>query len=86
MKPAWIKKANCKGANPDWFHPPEGEPGLKKHALKLCWECTVRDECFLYAMSFGQIDDQYGIYGGTTPQQRRQIRRYAGETYFMRGK
>lgn len=86
MTPDWMAAAECKGANPDWFHPPDGDPNLKQQGLELCWKCTVKEHCFFYAMSFPQINDQYGVYGGTTPTQRRQIRRYAGETYFMRGK
>lgn len=83
MTPEWMNKAACKGADPDWFHPPEEHPQLAEFGLNMCRSCTVTEQCFQYAMSFLQIEDLYGVYGGTTAKQRKQIRKYAGETYFM---
>ena len=36
-------------------------------AKKLCAGCPVQRECFRYAIETGQ---RYGIWGGTSPQER----------------
>jgi len=74
MTPEWMRKAACKGADPDWFHPPDGYPALKQYGLAICKQCPVTEQCLQYALSFMAIEDQYGIYGGTTPTERHDIR------------
>jgi WhiB family redox-sensing transcriptional regulator len=74
MTPEWMDRAACKGADPDWFHPPDGYPFLKEYGLQLCQECEVTEQCLQYALSFMAVEDQYGIYGGTTPTERHYIR------------
>ena len=75
MKHAWMKRANCKGTNPDWFHPPEGKSYLGRHGKELCQNCDVQQQCLDFALSFPINQDQFGIYGGYTPRQRRLLRR-----------
>lgn len=41
-------------------------------AIAMCGECSVRSQCLEFALS---IDAQYGIFGGTTPEERRRIAR-----------
>jgi len=39
-------------------------------AKKLCAECPIRLECAEYALA---ADETYGVWGGLTPGQRRQL-------------
>ena len=82
MTPEWMNEAACKGAGPDWFHPPDGYPSLKEYGLALSQQCPVTEPCLDYAMSFKLNEDQYGIFGGTTPIQRQHIRN--GTTHIRR--
>ncbi|TMK81786.1 MAG: WhiB family transcriptional regulator, partial [Actinobacteria bacterium] len=41
-------------------------------ALSICATCPVRAQCLDYAI---RNRETYGIWGGTTPDQRRRIRR-----------
>ena len=83
MRLDWMDKANCYGADPDWFHPPEEHPQLAEFGLALCEPCPVKEDCFLYAMSFPQIEDLYGVYGATTAKQRSKIRKLTGADHHM---
>lgn len=74
MTPEWMREAACKGADPDWFHPPDGYPALKEYGLAICKQCPVVEPCLQYALSFMAIEDQYGVFGGTTPIQRQHLR------------
>jgi WhiB family transcriptional regulator, redox-sensing transcriptional regulator len=74
MTPDWMTEAACKGADPDWFHPPDGYPSLKEYGLAICKHCPVKQDCLEYALSFKLIEDHYGIFGGTTPIERHRIR------------
>jgi WhiB family redox-sensing transcriptional regulator len=40
-------------------------------AREICMECPVMDKCLKVGLF-----EEYGIWGGTTPEQRRKIRRY----------
>ncbi len=41
-------------------------------ALALCATCPVRTECLQYAL---RNSENHGIWGGTTPEERRRMRR-----------
>lgn len=64
---------------PEIFFPEDlGQPGdsrLKNAAIEtardICLECPVMDKCLKVGLY-----EEYGIWGGTTPEQRRKIRRY----------
>lgn len=43
-------------------------------ALKVCAACPVTKECLEYALTINERD---GVLGGTTPSQRRRLRRAA---------
>ena len=68
----WMRHAACRGMNPDLFFPERGGPGAMDavEAQKVCRSCPVRAECL--EAGIGEI---HGIWGGTTPKQRRLIRR-----------
>ena len=70
---SWQEGAACYGLDPEVFFPTtEEEAGL---ALSYCGVCVVRDMCLSWAVQNGE---RYGVWGGTTEQQRRRlIRRVA---------
>lgn len=66
-------KALCKGMDINLFFPERGVSyATIRDIKKLCKKCPVRVECFEVAMA--QECDNFGIFGGTTPNERRKIR------------
>ncbi len=64
----WITKAACANLPTEWWFPRREDTGNQwKVALQICSTCQVRTECLEHAM-VNRID--YGIWGGTTAQQR----------------
>ena len=64
----WQERSACYGLDPEVFFPTtEEEAGL---ALSYCGVCTVRDLCLAWAVRNGE---RYGVWGGTTEQQRRRL-------------
>lgn len=69
-RPAWHRKAACRGAGPDAFFPKRG--GATKEGRAMCARCPVIEECLRYAVA---DEDNVGIWAGTSTAQRRQLRR-----------
>ena len=67
---AWTEQAACRGAGTETFYP--ATPDEEAEALSICATCPVRAQCLDYAV---RNHETYGIWGGTTPEQRRRIRR-----------
>lgn len=69
---AWMELANCRGMDPNLFHPGKGGNDLADAAKQVCARCQVRDECLAYALdnNFAQ-----GVWGGTSDRDRRRLRR-----------
>ena len=64
----WQDRAACFGIEPNVFFPvSEEEAGP---ALTYCGICKIREECLAWALKNGE---RYGVWGGTTEQQRRRI-------------
>lgn len=64
-------------SNPDAFFPEDAENGVmeleqRKIAKKLCNGCPVQAECLAYALD---AREEYGIWGGYTLYQRRELQR-----------
>jgi WhiB family redox-sensing transcriptional regulator len=72
----WAERALCAQADPDAWFPDKGQRDLAAIAVRICGHCPVRTQCLDYALSgadtWGGIAT--GIWGGTTPQQRDQLR------------
>jgi WhiB family transcriptional regulator, redox-sensing transcriptional regulator len=67
----WQERAACFGVEPDVFFPvSEEEAGP---ALAFCGVCRIREECLSWALKNGE---RYGVWGGTTEQQRRRLQRH----------
>lgn len=71
----WRGRAACSRLDPDIFYPVgDGAyacemTGIAKQA---CLSCPVRAECLRQALETGE---QYGIWGGMTPEERRDLAR-----------
>jgi len=66
----WRDHASCAGLPVKWWFPEQG--ASIREAVTVCNTCEVKTECLQYALDNGE---RFGIYGGTTARQRRQIRR-----------
>lgn len=66
----WGLEAACRGMDPEVFFPP-GDADVSE-ALRVCRVCPVRQECLEWALS---TRERFGIWGGTTEQERRRIMR-----------
>lgn len=78
------EKALCRGMDINLFFPERGVSySCIREIKKLCKVCPVRVECFEVAMA--QENDNFGIFGGTTPKERRKIRseHYHGNSGFF---
>ena len=69
-KGAWTQQAACRGTETEIFYPVTSDE--EAEALSICATCPVRAQCLDYAI---RNRETYGIWGGTTPEQRRRIRR-----------
>src|SRR5262245_45714039 len=70
--PHWQEQALCTQTDPEAFFP---EPGrLANAAKRICARCDVRGECLEYALA---NDERFGIWGGLTEHERRELRRDA---------
>lgn len=67
--PEFVAEALCAQVDPELFHPEWGEPACE--ARRICGLCPARVECLRYALDNGE---RHGIWGGTTPDERRRIR------------
>ncbi|MFF4099132.1 WhiB family transcriptional regulator [Streptomyces sp. NPDC001903] len=64
----------CRNADPALFFPAYGVPLSEiqiRAAKELCAGCPVREECLAIAV---RSDESDGIWGGTTPLERRRMR------------
>ena len=69
---SWQDRALCAQTDPEAFFPEKG--GSTREAKRVCRSCEVRAECLEYALTH---DERFGIWGGTSEHERRQLRRVA---------
>lgn len=69
----WRESANCQGADPDAFFPPDDDNHGHRYAAakRVCANCTVMDECLAFAVGHGIAD---GVWGGLAPRERKAMR------------
>lgn len=67
---AWMDDAACLGMDVDEFFPDHDQPTA---ALEACGRCLVRAECLEYALGMSPRWRSYGVWGGLTPTQRRDL-------------
>ena len=65
----WVEEAACGGADVNQFFPPDDKPVPRNFYMKAkrtyCLSCPVTRQC----AEFGE-DEQYGVWGATTPVER----------------
>lgn len=67
---AWTVEALCAQSDPDAWWPEKG--GSARLAVRICQGCPVRHKCLELALA---RPERAGIWGGTTPNQRRRMAR-----------
>lgn len=70
----WRDYAACKGADPQVFFVERGHANDIGKAKAICATCIVRPSCLKYALSLHERD-AIGIWGGTTQEERRILKR-----------
>jgi WhiB family redox-sensing transcriptional regulator len=65
----WHDRAACKGETESFFSYDEERV---EHALAICEDCPVRQECLQTALADPNL---YGVWGGTTHAERRRLHR-----------
>ena len=71
----WRSAGACLSADPDLFFPISARGPAEQQIAKaklICAGCAVRLECLEFAMNHDQL---FGIWGGTTPEDRQRERR-----------
>lgn len=69
----WRNRAACLGYPNSLFFPtPESPEASVQRAIEVCQICPVSEDCLQYALETNQ---RSGIWGGTTEDQRRTLRR-----------
>jgi WhiB family redox-sensing transcriptional regulator len=75
----WRQHALCRSCSPDLFFP-AGTTGAALDeiaaAKAVCNQCPVQSHCLRFALRTGQA---YGIWGGTTEDERIMLRRLTRE-------
>lgn len=69
-RPAWMKRAACRGQDPALFFPSIGE--RTDRAKAICAGCKVREECLEYALA---DPESAGVWAGISERERRRMRR-----------
>lgn len=70
---SWRHDAACRGMDVDLFFPMSKDARAVGPGLAVCAVCPVSDECLLE-----NIHEPFGVFGGTTPQERQALRRRLG--------
>jgi WhiB family redox-sensing transcriptional regulator len=80
----WRADIACRDADPDLFFPIGATgAGLRQmeEAKRICRACPVQIQCLAWALENGVAD---GVWGGTTPDERRIIRSLSRRTTKVR--
>jgi len=75
----WQDEALCKESDPEAFFPEKG--GSTKQAKAVCKRCPITEKCLQYALD---NDERYGIWGGKSERERRQILNGTTESHLRR--
>lgn len=69
---SWWLEAGCRDQPSEIFFPERGEVPFEARAI--CDVCPVHDECLTFALDFPE-GTLLGVWAGTSPKQRRNMRR-----------
>lgn len=68
--PSWHEDAACKGVGGEKFFRDERGPYTNLGWEPFCRACPVRSECLAHSFL---MEEQWGIWGGFTPNARRRL-------------
>ena len=72
----WLDDAACRHSDPELFFPAADIRAARTQveaAKEVCRRCPVKGTCLNWALDDGQ---EAGIWGGTTEEERRHLRRH----------
>jgi len=72
----WTGASLCSQVDPEVWFPELG--GSVKSAKRICNRCPVRPQCLDQAL---ERDEEFGVWGGMSPRDRRSLKRRVGTTY-----
>lgn len=77
---SWYERARCRNLaikiqdGGEYFFPDcKQQQKQSRLARTFCFECSVRHDCLMTALEANELVD--GIWGGTTPRERRQLKK-----------
>jgi WhiB family redox-sensing transcriptional regulator len=68
----WYPRAGCRTMDNAAFFSSRNQRA-RRRALRVCEDCPVQEECLDFALQFDDSRD-FGVWGGTTREQRIRIR------------
>ena len=71
-----VEDALCAQVDPELFFPKVVGPSYTPAAnlaKAICAECPIKLECLQHAL---ETEEDYGIWGGTTPKERQALQRH----------
>lgn len=72
----WRQDAGCAASDPETFFPLSYRPEeLVRPARRICARCPVRAACLADVMATEDPARRWGVYGGTTPDERAALHR-----------
>lgn len=71
----WMDRAACAGQDPELWFPDGSDVVAAERARTVCAGCPAREQCLDYAL---HMPLSYGIFAGTTPAERAQLRAERG--------
>lgn len=74
---AWLFVARCRGMDPDTFFPASQKTYYRdvETAKAFCAQCQVCAECLQFNLTAISARDDDGVWGGTTADERKAMRR-----------
>jgi WhiB family redox-sensing transcriptional regulator len=74
----WLERALCRSMGPAQFFAESRDNRCYDAVKTLCKRCPVRAECLDSCMEQEPVlSQEYGLWGGLTPKERRRVTRYA---------
>ena len=73
--PDWHHHAACQAQDPELFFSDLSDAQQIQTAKRICTGCPVRSACLADVMVWEQPSSRYGVAGGLSAQERRQLHR-----------
>lgn len=78
--PHWRQHAACQDQDPELFFADPSDAQRIQAAKRMCAGCPVRSACLADVMAWEQPSHRYGVVGGLSAQERRQLQRTTRES------